>query len=280
VQNLLASLKRAFKQPAFVVVVTILVLAAAGLNAATELLELHFRKLPVPLARELSEVPARLGPWRQVSIDVPLPPETEKVLGTKQYIARYYVDTRIIPDKELDEMFKDKTPRQCADLALNLQFRNDRAVVELWLSYYTGMVDTVAHVPERCMTASGFEATERKTLGCGALKDRGGDQSFRFLVFEPAASMLRLEGPGTRPKYVRNFTYFFNCNGEYTSDSIGVRTRLANLFQTYGYYMKIETQVFKSDADTAVRTSTDLLSYAMPEIEKCLPDWNKYKSAR
>src|SRR5262245_31946533 len=120
-----ASLKRALKQPAFVVVIGILVIAAAGLNAATNLLQLHFRKLPVPLARELSELPARLGPWRQVSIDVPMPPEIEKVLGTKQYIARHYVDTRVIPDAELDKMLKDKTPQERDNVAINLQLHHD-----------------------------------------------------------------------------------------------------------------------------------------------------------
>jgi hypothetical protein len=273
-----ASLTKVLKQPAFVVVLGILVVAAAGLNAATNLLQLHFRKLPVPLARELGELPSRLGPWRQVSIDVPMPPEIEKTLGTKQYVSRHYVDTRIISDAELDKLLKDKTPQQRLEMTAALQAQHDGAVVQLMLTYYTGMIDTVAHVPERCMTASGFEATRNEVMACGALKQRDGDQSMRFIVFEDSEGTA-FPIPGG-PRRVSNFTYFFNCNGEYTSDSIGVRTRLANLFQTYGYYMKIETQVLFSGETTAARTSADLLEYALPEIERCLPDWNKYKSAK
>jgi hypothetical protein len=277
-QPVAASLKKALKQPAFVVVIGILILAAGGLNAATELLQLHFRKMPVPLARELSEIPSRLGPWRQVSIDVPMPPEIEKVLGTKQYVARYYVDTRIVSDAELDKLLKDKTPQEREMAALNLQLQHDGAVVQMMLTYYTGMIDTVAHVPERCMTASGFESTRNDVMPCGPLAERDGDHTMRFIVFEESEGIASPISGG--PKRVSNFTYFFNCNGEYTSDSIGVRTRLANLFQTYGYYMKIETQVRFSSADTAARTSADLIGYALPDIERCLPDWNKYQSAK
>src|SRR5262245_51924788 len=125
-----ASLKRALKQPAFVVVIGILVIAAAGLNAATNLLQLHFRKLPVPLAADLSYLPPRLRQSQPLSTDVPKQPEIEKFLGTKQYIPRHYVDTRVIPDAELDKMLKDKTPQERDNVAINLQLHHDGAVVQ------------------------------------------------------------------------------------------------------------------------------------------------------
>jgi hypothetical protein len=266
--TLRTSLKQVLSQPAFLVVAGILLLAAAGLNAATEFLQLHFRKLPVPLARELADFPNRLGPWRQVSIDVPLSHDFEEVLGTKNYIFRTYVDTRIFPDKELDGLFKDKTPNQCEQEAYKLQMKNDQAVARLMLTYYTGMVDTVAHVPDRCMTAGGYEPTRYETPVWDALKDRPGDHMVRFIVFEDQTA--------PNQSVAQSISYFFNCNGEYTNDSIRVRTRLADLFQTYGYYMKIETHIYKTDAANAARIKNELLSHALPEVEKCLPDWSKW----
>ena len=67
-----SSSRRTQSQPAFLVVLIILFAAAAGLRAATDFMQLHFRKLPVPLAKPLSEIPSELGPWKQVSIDEPL----------------------------------------------------------------------------------------------------------------------------------------------------------------------------------------------------------------
>jgi hypothetical protein len=266
------SLKRAFSQPSFLVVAGILLIAAAGLNGATRFMQLHFRKLPVPMQKELADFPTRLGPWRQVSIDVPLSHDFEEVLQTKKYIFRTYVDTRIFPDAELDKIFKDKSPNQCDEESNRLVGRNDQGVVRLMLTYYTGLVDTVAHVPDRCMTAGGYEPTRYETPKWNALKDLPGDGMVRFIVFEDMTTTSR--------GVPQNVSYFFNCNGEYTNDSIRVRTRLADLFQRYGYYMKIETHMIKTDGDNAARVKNDLLSYALPVLKDFLPNWDDYKSKR
>ena len=47
----LAGLKQLLRRPSFVVVAGVLLLAAVTLNAATEFLQLHFKKLPVEIGQ-------------------------------------------------------------------------------------------------------------------------------------------------------------------------------------------------------------------------------------
>jgi hypothetical protein len=76
----------------------------------------------------------------------------------------------------------------------------------------------------------------------------------------------------------------FHTNGHYESDPLGVRQTLEDLTERYGYYSKIELMTLCSNTDdgskaTASAAMTDFLAAARPEIEKCLPDWNKIKQS-
>jgi hypothetical protein len=267
-------LRQAFSQPAFIVVALMLLVAAAGLNAATHYLQLYFRKLPVAPARELSEVPQHLGRWLQVSIDEPLTAEFQDALATDKYIFRDYVDTRLATAQELAE-FRDKTPAQCRMLAQRLQLKKPAAVVNFALTYYTGLADTVAHIPERCYIADGYEPTKWDVEAWSSLKGRpaepAGDPKVRFIVFEdPLAAGMSVK---------RNVAYFFHCNGKYMNDSIAVRKQMAYLLEKYGYYVKIELQTWNLPQQEATQVMDDFLGSAVTEIEKCVPDWKKLRSS-
>jgi hypothetical protein len=268
-QNLLDGLKRVLAQPAFVVVAMILLVAAVGINGTTQYLKLHFKKLPVPMARPLTQIAERAGPWVQVSLDEPFAHDFEEVLGTKQYCFRDYVDSRLVSRDEL-AAFKDKTNSQRRDLAARIRETRPQAVVNLGVTYYTGMVDTVAHVPDRCYVADGYEPTTYQTPRWDVLKDRPGDKMVRFIVFED-------QTPGRR-SVSRNVAYFFHSNGEYTNDPVEVRKSLANLRQRYGYYMKVEVQTLALPADQSQRVMNEFLTWILPEIEKSLPDWQTLMS--
>ena len=67
--------------------------------------------------------------------------------------------------------------------------------------------------------------------------------------------------------------YFFHANGQYTSDPLGVRLQLQDLTQRYSYYAKIELMTVMRDADASAQIMNDFLAGALPEIERCLPDW-------
>jgi hypothetical protein len=272
--TLTQSLRRILAQPAFVVVATVLLVAAVGLNTTTNYMQLHFKKLPVPLARPLNEVSDRLGHWEQVSIDEALDAEMQDTLGTEKYVFRDYVDTRLISPKDLADLkqvVRDKLPNQRRQVMYAFQNEHPGAVINLGLTYYTGLVDTVAHIPDRCYIADGFEPSSYTTPSWSALTGRPGDQKVRYIVFED-------QTPG-RQSVAKNVAYFFHCNGEYVSDPIGVRKNLANLFQRYGYYMKIEVQTIKLTPDESARVMNDFLSDLLPEVEKALPDFAKLSSA-
>jgi hypothetical protein len=264
------SLKRVLKQPAFLVVTIILLVCAVGLNGATRFLQIHFKKLPVPLARPLNSVPAKIGPWVQVSMDQTITHEFEEVLGTDKYVFRDYVDSRLIDAKELAE-FKDKTPVERELLLQHLQMNTPAAVVNVSLTYYTGLVDTVAHIPDRCYIADGFEPTTYKVEPWSALNGKPGDDQVRFIVFEDQTP--------NRGAVKKNVAYFFHCDGKYENDPIAVRKNLAGLFEKYGYYMKIELQTIELKPEDGAKVMNGFLTDALPEIEKCLPDWQKVSAA-
>ena len=60
--------------------------------------------------------------------------------------------------------------------------------MRLAITYYTGLVDTVPHVPEKCYVADGFEPTQRRrpareTLGAYA-DGSPRDVAYRYLHFQ------------------------------------------------------------------------------------------------
>src|SRR5687767_183469 len=87
------AIKRSMQQPGFLLVAAILLVGAIGLNAATGFLKLHFRKEPIPLRKELNELPKQLGRWVCVPEQHTLNPDLVHALGTDKYLMLTYVDT-------------------------------------------------------------------------------------------------------------------------------------------------------------------------------------------
>ena len=264
------ALRRAVRQPAFLTVALVLLVAAVSLNGATEFLQLHFKKEKVDLRKKLTEIPARLGPWQQVTTDMAITHEIEDVLGTKDYIYRFYVDTRRVHPDVL-EQFKDKDENTQREMIAVLQSRDPQAVVYAAVTYYSGMVDTVAHIPDRCYVADGYEPASYDVVKWSALDGRPGDGAARYINFEDQTP--------SRKSVTKNVAYFFHSNGEYTNDPLGVRRKLQNLFETHGYYAKVELLMVTGDRQGAAGQMNDFLTSALPELENCLPDWKQVKAA-
>jgi hypothetical protein len=87
-------------------------------------------------------------------------------------------------------------------------------------------------------------------------------------------------------RVARNVGYTFHCNGSYANGPFDVRLRLQNLRERYGYYAKVELMTAASlntaiesgpievnNRDESMVAMEDFLAVALPEIEKCLPDW-------
>lgn len=262
------SFARRLFQPQFIVAGLILLIAAVSLNGAVAKLQLHFRKQAVDLktyGRELTEIPMRLGEWHMVSKDTRLNEDIEHVLGTQQYIFRDYVHEKFVTEEQIRELREMEEGRRAYELD-RLQQQHPEAVVRLAVTYYTGLVDTVAHIPDRCYVADGYQpkVTLPVTWGEGENQTQA-----RFITFEDQTSL------GKMP---RNVAYFFYVNDKQKADPLGVRTELQNLFERHGYYAKVEMMVARADPETAQRTMEAFYEAARPEVLKCLPDWERVKA--
>jgi hypothetical protein len=165
-------------------------------------------------------------------------------------------------------------------MLLKLQERAPQAVISAAVTYYTGLVDTVAHVPERCYIADGYDVThsDQRTADLHGASGWHHTVSYQFLNFQ--------DSTGARP-VVRNVGYMFHVNGTYESSSWGVRARLQDLRERYGYYAKVElmTQAPASLQGPAVSEASakameDFLAAALPDVENCLPDWQQLHAAK
>lgn len=287
--NLWKLMRRSVRDPAFVVIGLILLVCAIGLYATVESMQLHFRKIAVPLRvhpalkeahpqtweRKLAEdyhtplqtLPTILGTWVQTSRDDPLDPDTADALAAgPHYIFRDYVDASAL----------GRAPQQLAAEVEQVRLEDRRswtesllrnhpaASVKVAVTYYTGKADTVAHVPERCYLGEGYNQVGAPKVLHYAVGSS--PIEVRLVTFEAPSSPVRA-----------NVVYYFHVNGRQTSDSILVRKELQSLFAKYAYYAKVELRTSLRDADKASAATAAFLAAAAPEIEKMLPDWTTYR---
>lgn len=291
---------RPFLQPAFLVVCSVLLVSALTLNAAVSLLRLHFKKEPVPMRRDFHSLPEVMGQWMQISEDAKLDKEVQDVLGTDKYVYRDYVrldkagpdllaylqsdGETVTADPELTARFHaapfseqvrmvrealiGKTLTERKQAVFEMEFKDPGSAVNVGLTYYTGLVDTVAHIPDRCEIADGYEPSNY-TVPTWNVGPPGGPAvplQVRLIGFEDQTGTNRVS------KFV---AYFFSTNGHYESDPLGVRRTLEDLTQKFGYYAKVELMTIGKDPAPATAAMTSFLAAAKGPIEQCLPDWRK-----
>jgi hypothetical protein len=267
----------------FFVASGVLLVAALGLNFAVQALQLHFKKEPVPMRLRFGDaMPPRIGDWVQVARNDSMDADMLQALGTDQYLFCKYVNAKALgltpeaAEKELaGKSFEEQS--KWLDQALARQagggrLRSAMPVVSLGLSYYTGKADTVAHIPERCYVADGYDPVNPTSESWEL--DAGRSVPVRRITFEnQVASSQRLPC---------NVAYFFNTNGEYESDSLRVRAKLQDLFARYGYYAKVELMCVapQGQDQEAWRHMRDFLSAALPRVEQALPVWAEYRDRK
>jgi hypothetical protein len=152
-------------------------------------------------------------------------------------------------------------------------------VIHLGLTYYTGLVDTVAHIPDRCYIADGYEPSSYTTPTWTLGPDAAGKTfplPVRLISFEDSTGNNRIS---------KVVAYVFHTNGHYENDPLGVRQTLEDLTERYGYYAKIELMALvpsansEGDVSNASSAMADFLTSARPQIENCLPDWSQLKKS-
>jgi hypothetical protein len=260
-----------FRQSSFLVAVGVLLVAALGLNASVQFLQLHFKKQPVPIRQAFKTgMPEVMGSWVQLARDENLNHDLVDALGTKEFLFCHYVNAAALNTapaslaKEFARLPLADQKQKAADIAGTYP----EAVVSLGLTYYTGSADTVAHIPERCYLADGFGLEQQ---GSPAWEIGGRTVETRFLTFE---NTDRQNAPKS------HVGYFFHVNGAYEGNSLRVRAALQNLFARYGYYAKVEVRVDKVPRGQAEGVIRDFLTAALPHVEASLPDWSEYKDRK
>jgi hypothetical protein len=297
--------KAAFSSRGFLLVVGVLALAAVGLNTVAEALEVYFKKEPVPLRHRLDDaqsgVPREMGAWVAVHQTSSLREDVQEALGTREFVFRTYVDSRIAGRELVQKLItlgqemealdvEDKAQARARLLKQNewhsllrrLQVVHPEAVMSFNVTYYTGIVDTVTHVPDVCMVADGYQPKDPQTLTVTAGQYPDGaprEIQIQVSTFEDQTGHGRVS---------RNVAYVFHCNGGYEASPVGVRGKLQNLFERHGYYAKVELMTDEPVKHGAppgtgkgpqkpIEAMTDMLAVTLPEVERCLPDWNQLK---
>jgi exosortase len=263
-----------------IVAAGVLLLSAASMQAAIAGLGIHLKKLPIQAAegRQVSAIPKETDSWIQVGTDEVMSAEMLEELGTKNYLNRVYRQKQVAAGK---------TPRH----------------VTLHLAYYTGMIDTVPHVPERCMTGAGFQMVAdskdlplkfdakpwrpdeaaSQVLGApvltgttGLYSDRGPNRRVRLPVgIENAEMRFSAFSVGTgNMKATSHAGYFFIANGGLSASAEGVRALAFKLDDDYAYYLKVQVQTTDVESAEELRDlASNLIGELLPEIMRCVPDW-------
>ncbi|MEM6458024.1 MAG: exosortase/archaeosortase family protein [Planctomycetota bacterium] len=245
--------------------------AAAGKHSVLSWQQVVLHKEAVDLRHRLTRLPAEIGPYVLEREDV-LPPEIVDELGTENYLSRWYRDTRV-PEGEPGHL------------------------VRLHAAYYTGLSDTVPHVPDRCFVAGGVQHkglashvvrldpsrfTEDPDgpgfVGTATLPPPGEPKwadgtVIRLPSRDIDATRFTYGSPG-RGDADQHVTYFFVANGKFLDSPNRVRLQGFDIRDRYSYYCKVEVQILGvADRAEFDRRVADLLDAVMPDIMACLPDW-------
>lgn len=265
-----------------------LLVAGLGFRAAVYQLDVVLRKQPVELRGPLSTIPSSFAApgmeglepaqeWRQKDKDVPLPQPIVEELGTSIYLNR--------------EMIRRGA------------LRND--MVALHVAYYTGLIDAVPHVPERCWVAAGGltpVGTPRdmpllieypEAVPSSAAPNRATGRPYRLVNVMDAISR-RMEAVhlpiGDFAMRVSEYQsesnpaerilggYCFIANGRITSSAAGVRALAFQPSERHAYFCKIQLAMTfpASDEirwDRFQRLASELVGQMLPHLMRRLPDW-------
>lgn len=286
----------ALARAGFVVPLAVLVSSAAAVPAAVRLMGVHLKKEAIQAAgdRRVQAIPTETESWVRAGKDTIESPEMVEELGTENYLTRTYLERRAQPG------------------------RPARAL-GLHLAYYTGMIDTIPHVPERCMVGGGMQITGT-AREVPLVFDRAewrldkrvqGEWAGKIFTVPTARGESKNEDgsvrswsdrPGTRARLPRNmeelalrvteFTdpksnkkmyagYFFIANGGVTSSAENVRLLAFNYRDYYAYYLKVQVsgQGYGS-AEEVVQAAQSLLGELLPEIMRTVPDWVEVAEGR
>lgn len=258
---------------AFIVTCLLLAGSRGAFEAVQRILGAYLHKERVPLRQEFTRISKQIGEWRSTEPDQIYDEAVVETLGTRMYLTRNYQRSEGVPSR-----------------------------IQIHVAYYTGLIDPVPHVPDRCFVAAGLNAKSlpdniqlpMEMSGWSVQADRinfATGQPYSTVVLphpftgEPMTLTMPIGDLRLRttefeddrnPRYRIFAGYFFVANGRLTPSPDGVRLLAFDLSERYAYYCKVQLQVFApADFDKAqfITLSAEFLDDFLPELMRCLPDW-------
>lgn len=260
--------------PAYVAALVLLATSAAGMSTILRLYNIHLQKKPIYAEGGLAvrSLPIETERWVRVGTDKKESAEALDALGTDNYVSRVYA-LKDPPDPEKP------------------------VLIELHAAYYTDMIDTVPHVPERCFLAGGWQQSGDASSVPVPL------DSSRWMPDGSGPALVQITNPysPSRGRRVRLFRdadklqmrvtpfehggsniragYFFIANGGTVARAEDVRLLAFDLSTDYAFYLKVQFNSTTMGSDEElVSAAGSLLDDLLGDLMLCVPDWVKVQA--
>jgi hypothetical protein len=257
-------------------------LSGAGLalsgHISKEKIFLRKKEINAPEDRKVHSLPKTYPTWTMIAQNNETSQEAIAELGTQNFLTCTFERTGA-PEGE-------PTPR-----------------VELHIAYYTGMIDTVPHVPERCLVAAGLQQLGGATLVpvpldlsqltpnteadpelMGGTIYAGRSPNIHRRINLPAGvETLELRVTPFRDHAGRTLYsgYFFVTNGVAVSSSDQIRLRAFRLTDDYAYYTKVQFTSYDAASPEELGViAASMLDEIFPDLMFRMPDWVEVKAGR
>jgi hypothetical protein len=279
------------RHPAFLAALGVLLCGAGAMSAMIRVGKVHLQKLPIEALDEngrplpFSGLPQDAPGFRAKGADQIMSAEIVEELGTQNYLSRWYIEdfgpAEALGAKPAGE---ERTPRQ----------------FELHLAYYTGTVDTVPHVPERCYVGGGMEMiggsrVMRVPLDLelfppdpdapaepdGRVVRKGRTFSHTYVRMPSGLEDLRMNVTPYRDQRGQTIHagYFFIANGRVLPTAEDVRTFAFDLKERYSYYAKVQFMSPEvGSSEELAELAGKFLDQVLPEIARRTPDWAEVRA--
>ena len=255
---------RSLFQPAFVISVLVLAIAASLKGYTIKTLGIHFIKFPLPLKKPLDEMnEASLAPYKVINKVKITNRDIIESLGTEEYLQW---------ELEEPDAPKNSPVQHCF----------------LFITYYTGNPDMVPHVPDECYVGGGNKRMSGETVRIDIPPAASLDASPVQLPKDVGAQLVRFSQTGKGPIPVEKefyVQYLFKTNGAYSSSRTETRALLGSNFTSkYSYFCKVEWKFYGfdyagivyPDKEQTLKASQKLLPILLPILERDhWPDWEK-----
>lgn len=256
----------------FAIAVFLLASAALGFQYGVYSLNVYLHKEAVYPRKNFSLLPMQIQDWKRVGDDLRFDAAGVEALGTELYLSRAYLsNNQSLPP------------------------------IQLHVAYYTGQVDAVPHVPDRCMVAGGFVplTPEPRTLSLDIDKSTWVEDETESLDGVPYQIVKQEDGTirlpfGDFELRTTEFShpqigndhvfagYFFIANGKTTAYPERIRLLAFDRSSQFAYYCKIQFTI-RGNRDFTTEQFVDIVSSftseMLPEIMECLPDWSEVNTA-